>query len=278
MSDLAQVLHEISVSFGASTSVITLGRRLAQGLRAHLPVAEIEVAQLGPDAGSVRIAAFEPQSGATWMRSRSARYLERAAIHALTWSDPERKPTRISLAPIRARLEIPVRTEGLLSLAFEDPALDELETEERQNLLDALSCHCLRLGQLLSVARLCHQAHRNIVESREAEPAAATGETTPPEHERRGRDDTDISVSYDDTGAPPNLSSIREKITEIAVMTADEAMTACICRALAETGGRIYGDRGAAKLLDLKPSTLQSRMRRLGISRKAFVDGVQPSP
>ena len=36
---------------------------------------------------------------------------------------------------------------------------------------------------------------------------------------------------------------------------------------LRHTGGKIYGDDGAAALLGLPPSTLQSRMRRLGVDR-----------
>ncbi len=38
---------------------------------------------------------------------------------------------------------------------------------------------------------------------------------------------------------------------------------------LVQTGGRIYGDQGAAHLLGLKPSTLQSRMQKLGLDRRA---------
>jgi transcriptional regulator with GAF, ATPase, and Fis domain len=40
-------------------------------------------------------------------------------------------------------------------------------------------------------------------------------------------------------------------------------------RVLAATGGRIYGAGGAAEILGLKPSTLQSRMGKLGIERAA---------
>ena len=40
-----------------------------------------------------------------------------------------------------------------------------------------------------------------------------------------------------------------------------------ILRVLALTRGRIYGAAGAAALLGLKPSTLQSRMKKLGIAR-----------
>ncbi|HXJ33859.1 MAG TPA: sigma 54-interacting transcriptional regulator [Candidatus Eisenbacteria bacterium] len=38
-----------------------------------------------------------------------------------------------------------------------------------------------------------------------------------------------------------------------------------VLAALRQTGGRIYGDGGAAELLQVKPSTLQSRLRTLGI-------------
>ena len=41
-----------------------------------------------------------------------------------------------------------------------------------------------------------------------------------------------------------------------------------IRRVLALVGGRIYGQGGAATLLGLKPSTLQSRMKKLGIERQ----------
>ncbi len=42
-----------------------------------------------------------------------------------------------------------------------------------------------------------------------------------------------------------------------------------IQKALAVTGGRVSGERGAAKLLGLKPTTLQARMKKLGVERKA---------
>lgn len=41
-----------------------------------------------------------------------------------------------------------------------------------------------------------------------------------------------------------------------------------LIRVLRATGGRIYGDRGAARILGLKPSTLQARLKKLGIDRK----------
>jgi transcriptional regulator with GAF, ATPase, and Fis domain len=38
-------------------------------------------------------------------------------------------------------------------------------------------------------------------------------------------------------------------------------------RVLVQTGGRISGPRGAATILGLKPSTLASRMQKLGVRR-----------
>ncbi len=40
-------------------------------------------------------------------------------------------------------------------------------------------------------------------------------------------------------------------------------------RTLAATGGRVSGPRGAARILGLKPTTLHSRMRKLGVRRPA---------
>jgi formate hydrogenlyase transcriptional activator len=41
---------------------------------------------------------------------------------------------------------------------------------------------------------------------------------------------------------------------------------------LQHTGGVLYGPKGAAKILDLKPSTLQSRMKKLGIKKAIIAD------
>jgi transcriptional regulator with GAF, ATPase, and Fis domain len=38
-------------------------------------------------------------------------------------------------------------------------------------------------------------------------------------------------------------------------------------RTLATTGGRVSGPRGAARILGLKPTTLQSRMKKIGVQR-----------
>jgi transcriptional regulator with GAF, ATPase, and Fis domain len=53
------------------------------------------------------------------------------------------------------------------------------------------------------------------------------------------------------------------------ILTADEMAAlerANLVRALRETNGKVYGEGGAARLLGLKPTTLASRMKALGIS------------
>lgn len=47
--------------------------------------------------------------------------------------------------------------------------------------------------------------------------------------------------------------------------TLEEIKRAHIRAGLQRTGGTIHGPRGAATLLGLKPTTLRSRMERLGI-------------
>src|SRR5690606_6806526 len=65
------------------------------------------------------------------------------------------------------------------------------------------------------------------------------------------------------SGAPP----ARPAPIEAPTPTLDDVQRAHIRAVLARTGGRIYGKGGAAERLGLKPSTLQSRMQKLGITR-----------
>lgn len=51
-----------------------------------------------------------------------------------------------------------------------------------------------------------------------------------------------------------------------AIQSLDEETKKIIKKALSITGGKIYGPDGAAALLKLKPTTLQSKMKKLGIS------------
>jgi len=54
----------------------------------------------------------------------------------------------------------------------------------------------------------------------------------------------------------------------------DAAMRRAIEGALRASRGKIYGPGGAARQLGLKPQTLQSKMRKLGISRGAFAESL----
>jgi transcriptional regulator with GAF, ATPase, and Fis domain len=49
-------------------------------------------------------------------------------------------------------------------------------------------------------------------------------------------------------------------------LSLDQIITIEIREALAKTQGRVGGEKGAAKLLDLNPSTLRKKMRKLNIS------------
>jgi formate hydrogenlyase transcriptional activator len=51
------------------------------------------------------------------------------------------------------------------------------------------------------------------------------------------------------------------------IATLEEAERQHILRALRQTEWRIAGPKGAAALLDMKRTTLQARMRKLGIRR-----------
>jgi len=55
------------------------------------------------------------------------------------------------------------------------------------------------------------------------------------------------------------------------IYTLEENEKRLIMRATELTGGRLSGDRGAAKLLGINPNTLRSRMEKLGIKRRLSV-------
>ncbi len=61
--------------------------------------------------------------------------------------------------------------------------------------------------------------------------------------------------------------ALPEAVDPAPVQTLRAAERVCIERALAAAKGRIHGPRGAAELLAMKPTTLQSAMKRLGVTR-----------
>ena len=52
------------------------------------------------------------------------------------------------------------------------------------------------------------------------------------------------------------------------LVSLEDAQRAAIREAFARSGGRLYGPGGAAALLGMKPTTLQSRMKKLGIVKE----------
>jgi hypothetical protein len=240
VADLVELLHEISVAFAESTNTRTLLPRLATGMSRHVSLIEIEAVSLHRNGGDVEITAYAPDSGRRWSGQRSARFLQRQAVRGALWST-DLEPARIARSPVRAQLKLGVGHAGLLLLSFETEISVDLGERGTDILVSVLMGHCQRLGQLDATARCCHEAHRNL----------AAEESKPK---------TEISVEV-----------VPKTSTEISVDTIDTALVDCISSALAVTRGRIYGDSGAAKLLGLKPSTLQSKMRKLGIERARFV-------
>jgi DNA-binding NtrC family response regulator len=63
----------------------------------------------------------------------------------------------------------------------------------------------------------------------------------------------------DKTTAPSNSASF---------LKLDEIMSLHIRQALKMTNGRIHGPDGAAELLGINPSTLRSRIKKLGIKKQ----------
>ncbi len=78
----------------------------------------------------------------------------------------------------------------------------------------------------------------------------------------------DTLVIGDMPAAPTASSAVIESL--------EEATRRCIAAALEACNGRIYGPQGAARRLGLKPGTLQSKLRKLGVERTQFVREDEP--
>jgi len=63
-------------------------------------------------------------------------------------------------------------------------------------------------------------------------------------------------------GEPPMTNGGR---SDLPLAPLDEMIAAHIRKALVQTGGKVEGEKGAARLLGLHPSTLRGRMKKLGI-------------
>ena len=63
-----------------------------------------------------------------------------------------------------------------------------------------------------------------------------------------------------------NFDCLLEEENNAAELSLNGSMTKAIQDALKKCNGKISGKNGAAALLDINPSTLRSRMKKLGIS------------
>lgn len=77
---------------------------------------------------------------------------------------------------------------------------------------------------------------------------------------------------------PPAISDTTDAANAAAPdgsATLEDLQRRHIERVLRQTKGKVYGPDGAARILGLKPSTLQSRMRKLGLRRET--EGEDPA-
>jgi len=76
--------------------------------------------------------------------------------------------------------------------------------------------------------------------------------------------------------APQTTSSdvvVRESSLPLTETDYRQLQYTAIVRALQESRGKLYGDNGAANKLGIKPTTLASRMKKLGIDKREFSAG-----
>ena len=88
-----------------------------------------------------------------------------------------------------------------------------------------------------------------------ANAANVTGQPVPPERAARVAATKSGPLEIAPASAPDNSGSL------------DDVERRHIESVLSQTNWMIAGERGAAKILDLNPSTLRSRMQKLGIKR-----------
>ncbi len=82
-----------------------------------------------------------------------------------------------------------------------------------------------------------------------------------------GRLDTEL-LAEDRPGLSPTTP---DPAADGPLLALDEVQRRHICRVLRHTDGKVYGQDGAAVLLGLKPTTLQSRMKKLKIDRQQLL-------
>jgi transcriptional regulator with GAF, ATPase, and Fis domain len=77
-----------------------------------------------------------------------------------------------------------------------------------------------------------------------------------------------VSIAETLRAAPGATPATGSSAIAPPLQTLEDSERAHIRRALAAAGGRVHGPSGAAEMLGINPSTLRSRMQKLGISTK----------
>jgi transcriptional regulator with GAF, ATPase, and Fis domain len=83
---------------------------------------------------------------------------------------------------------------------------------------------------------------------------------------RDGRLDIERALPESAPAAVPQVDAVAARIHTVQELESLERDN--IVRALEACDGRVAGERGAARLLGMNPSTLASRMKALGVSRR----------
>lgn len=79
-------------------------------------------------------------------------------------------------------------------------------------------------------------------------------------------------IRFERTEAASRTSTAPEVSRSNVILTREELKErerASIIAALKESGGKIFGAGGAAELLEMKPTTLASRIKKLGIDKSS---------
>ncbi len=261
MLDPLALLGDVALAFEASTNPRTLLPRLANALHRHVPVVEVELIRRPSSKDTVVIVAFSPESGRRWRGERSSRVLERVREEQqLGEFTRVSEPSRVSDEEIDARLRLAV-CRGILGIGLARGALDRLRDARVVELLVTdLRARLEPLGWLDRLAeRSRHSFARTAREITETPVNQASSKSTEISVTRKQVSITDITVSH-----------VEDQITDMPVPSFAEAQRRAIAHALSVSRGKIYGEDGAAALLGLKPSTLQSKMRKLGMERLDF--------
>ena len=136
---------------------------------------------------------------------------------------------------IRGFAALPLETGGDCIGVLAVFSRGELPPRDMDALAHVAALGALALGQLRAFRELATERNRAVARS-------ARGGTT------------------QSSATPPDLNYLRPLA---------ESERESIARVLAHTGGKVSGPHGAAKILGMKPTTLFSRMKKLGVERRA---------